>query len=114
MQGPINVKSPNNTSKWQMGFNSAFKGLNRSEGHIWPIENNVAVFVYSQVTSGRGLSFRYIAVTWFGIRPFHLGFVDGKVVLKQMLLRVDSSVFLYQWHSTNALYLLISSVTDPK
>jgi hypothetical protein len=25
--GPINVKSPNNISKWQMGFNSAFKGL---------------------------------------------------------------------------------------
>jgi hypothetical protein len=28
MHGPINVKSSNNTSKWQMGFNSAFKGLN--------------------------------------------------------------------------------------
>jgi hypothetical protein len=28
MHGPINVKSLNNTSKWQMGFNSAFKGLN--------------------------------------------------------------------------------------
>jgi hypothetical protein len=27
MHGPINVNSPNNTSKWQMGFNSAFKGL---------------------------------------------------------------------------------------
>jgi len=27
MHGHINVKSPNNTSKWQMGFNSAFKGL---------------------------------------------------------------------------------------
>jgi hypothetical protein len=27
MHGPINVESPNNTSKWQMGFNSAFKGL---------------------------------------------------------------------------------------
>jgi len=27
MHGPINVTSPNNTSKWQMGFNSAFKGL---------------------------------------------------------------------------------------
>ena len=27
MHGPMNVKSPNNTSKWQMGFNSAFKGL---------------------------------------------------------------------------------------
>jgi hypothetical protein len=24
---PINVKSPNNISKWQIGFNSAFKGL---------------------------------------------------------------------------------------
>jgi hypothetical protein len=31
MHGPINVKSPNNTSKWQMGFNSAFKGLMTSE-----------------------------------------------------------------------------------
>jgi hypothetical protein len=30
MHVPINVKSPNNISKWQMGFNSAFKGLN------WP------------------------------------------------------------------------------
>jgi hypothetical protein len=29
MHGPINVKSPNNTSKWQMGFSSAFKGLMR-------------------------------------------------------------------------------------
>jgi hypothetical protein len=29
MHGPINVKSPNNISKWQMGFNSAFKGLNK-------------------------------------------------------------------------------------
>jgi hypothetical protein len=28
MHGHINVKSPNNINKWQMGFNSAFKGLN--------------------------------------------------------------------------------------
>jgi hypothetical protein len=27
MHVPINVKSPNNINKWQMGFNSAFKGL---------------------------------------------------------------------------------------
>jgi archaellum biogenesis protein FlaJ (TadC family) len=27
MHLPINVKSPNNISKWQIGFNSAFKGL---------------------------------------------------------------------------------------
>jgi len=29
MHGPINVKFPNNTSKWQTGFNSPFKGLNK-------------------------------------------------------------------------------------
>jgi hypothetical protein len=29
MHEPINVKSPNNISEWQMGFNSAFKGLMR-------------------------------------------------------------------------------------
>jgi hypothetical protein len=28
MHGSMNVKFPNNTSKWQMGFDSAFKGLN--------------------------------------------------------------------------------------
>jgi hypothetical protein len=28
MHVPINVKSPNNISEWQRGFNSAFKGLN--------------------------------------------------------------------------------------
>jgi hypothetical protein len=28
MDLPINVKSPNNVNKWQMGFNSEFKGLN--------------------------------------------------------------------------------------
>jgi hypothetical protein len=27
MHGPINVKSPNNITKWQITFNSAFKGL---------------------------------------------------------------------------------------
>jgi hypothetical protein len=27
MHGPINVKSPNDINKWQMGFNSEFKGL---------------------------------------------------------------------------------------
>jgi hypothetical protein len=31
MHGPINVKSLNNTSKWQMEFNSAFKGLTELE-----------------------------------------------------------------------------------
>jgi hypothetical protein len=36
MHGTINVKSPNNTSKWEMGFNSAFKGL-RTIGCCWTV-----------------------------------------------------------------------------
>jgi hypothetical protein len=31
MHRPINVKSPSNTTKWQVGFNSAFKGLRNAE-----------------------------------------------------------------------------------
>jgi hypothetical protein len=40
MNGPINVKSPNNTNKWQMGFNSAFKGL-REEHRLGIFENRM-------------------------------------------------------------------------
>jgi hypothetical protein len=35
MHGPMNVKFPNNTSKWQMEFNSEFKGL-MAETFIFP------------------------------------------------------------------------------
>jgi len=54
MHGPINVKSPNNTSKWQMGFNSAFKGLNvqnterfiEVNKHFWSLEAINYLIVY--------------------------------------------------------------------
>ena len=38
MHVPINVKSPNNIIEWEMGFNSAFKGLNLIEENlpVWP------------------------------------------------------------------------------
>jgi len=42
MHGPMNVKSPNNTSKWQMGFNSAFKGLNNIIcSNLCSVESNI-------------------------------------------------------------------------
>jgi hypothetical protein len=54
MHGPINFKSPKNTSKWQMGFNSAFKGLISTEGnatdlfpHIYPFETLMAQVIDS-------------------------------------------------------------------
>jgi DNA-binding transcriptional regulator of glucitol operon len=42
MHGPINVKSPNNISKWQMEFNSAFKGL-KSRGEVLLGENQPGI-----------------------------------------------------------------------
>jgi len=47
------VAPPNSASKWQMGFNSAFKGLNRNK-HLIPLPNDVqpgtAHFMYSFIT----------------------------------------------------------------
>jgi hypothetical protein len=39
MHGPINVKSPNNISKWHLGFNSAFKGIIAKCGPV--LEDNI-------------------------------------------------------------------------
>jgi hypothetical protein len=49
MHGPINVKSPNNTSKWQMGFNSAFKGLMYSTYYCifpYPFSTFLVIFFF--------------------------------------------------------------------
>jgi hypothetical protein len=46
MHLPINVKSPNNISKWQMGFNSAFKGLSSPKINIAncsPVDQAIAL-----------------------------------------------------------------------
>jgi hypothetical protein len=48
MQVPINVKSPNNSSKWQMGFNSVFNGLSRNvniSSVAHPLSNSVGTRV---------------------------------------------------------------------
>jgi len=55
MHGAINVKFPNNTSKWQMGFNSVVKGLSlaSSSAPLKPIMNygeNENLFSCSHIT----------------------------------------------------------------
>ena len=47
MHVPINVKSPINISEWQMGFNSAFKGL-RVYGVILPFYSRFYCLVLNQ------------------------------------------------------------------
>jgi hypothetical protein len=46
MHGPINVKSPNNTSKWRMGFNSAFKRLNPNVTTIMSGHGNIRSYLH--------------------------------------------------------------------
>jgi hypothetical protein len=44
MNGPINIKSPNNISKGQVGFNSAFKGLKNNS------DNTKGAFQHGVIT----------------------------------------------------------------
>jgi hypothetical protein len=44
MHGPMNVKFPNNTSKWEMEFNSAFKGLMLQQSLTYITQNYVFGF----------------------------------------------------------------------
>jgi hypothetical protein len=50
MHGTINVKSPNNTIKWQMGFNSTFKGLMKLE-FSQLILKNPPISIFIDITS---------------------------------------------------------------
>ena len=43
MHVTINVKSPNNISEWQMGFNSAFKALKIAACSLEPRELEVHI-----------------------------------------------------------------------
>jgi hypothetical protein len=43
MHLPINVKSPNNISKWQLGFNSAFKGLREGGAAVLQALNKIII-----------------------------------------------------------------------
>jgi hypothetical protein len=47
MHGPIKVKSPNNTSKWQMGFNSAFIGLKEREEIGWIVTGLICCWIWT-------------------------------------------------------------------
>ena len=52
MHVPINVKSPNNASKWQMEFSSAFKGLKTL---LYKLKQKMAPFLYIFLTVHLGI-----------------------------------------------------------
>jgi hypothetical protein len=47
MHAPINVKSPNTTSKWQMEFNSAFRGLSVLLSYVTEIKTIKILIIYA-------------------------------------------------------------------
>jgi hypothetical protein len=51
MHLPINVKFPNKIRKLQMGFNSAFKGLNLFVASYCVLESSYTYTVISRLTS---------------------------------------------------------------
>jgi hypothetical protein len=62
MHGPINVKSPNNTSKWQMGFHSALKGLNTIQDllSLSSISDFISFYISFVILIERGLSAEFL------------------------------------------------------
>jgi hypothetical protein len=54
----INVKSPNNISKWQMGFNSAFKGLMFKDSMFSP-QSVFEYFFMDLRTNGKDFRIRH-------------------------------------------------------
>jgi len=63
MHGPINVKSPNNISKWQMGFNSAFKGLIKMRNYLEMNTFSLIIsFLYTKYSHSQAAS----KFTYFG------------------------------------------------
>jgi hypothetical protein len=82
MHGPINLKFPNNTSKWQMGFNSAFKGLMDAHLKQMPISFSEVSFRLPDFPDNRHMSVARLS----DLRTFHLyppflvlGSVRGRV-----------------------------------
>jgi hypothetical protein len=61
MHGPTNVKSPNNTSKWQMKFNSAFNGLS----HIFTVSSIGHSLTYPACSKGNLLVWKHRNVHLF-------------------------------------------------
>jgi hypothetical protein len=91
MHGPINVKSPNNTSKWQMGFNSAFKVLTRKPPHfeVRRIRRTDCLTI-SWVVTGSGVTSAVTShfchpscvqtVQWFRLRKLSTCSRSGKLI----------------------------------
>ena len=69
MHVPINVKSPNNISEWQMGFNSAFKLLT-----IVVVEKQYYILVYNSNSMYKSQSLVYLttALHVSGVTITHL------------------------------------------
>jgi hypothetical protein len=100
MHGPINVKSPNNTSKWQMGFNSAFKGLRDSE--LWGKKTLISKELHNLYTSPYIVRWEEaahrthgiikifaIVVIQIGVNPAARTIIDARIILNLILKKWD-------------------------
>jgi hypothetical protein len=95
MHGPINVKSPYNISKWQIGFNSAFKGLTHIEN---PTRRNSVskfyfIFIWSSTCFGRHTTHHQGPKTALAASGF--AYVEGCWTLYNLPKHVE-------WYSLNS------------
>jgi hypothetical protein len=94
----MNVKSINNISKWQMGFNSAFKGLTKDLCHT-RLKDAMFFFPTTLAVSRRPLIAEAKVRSQASPREIYGGKIGNETDFSP-----STSVFLCRYHSTNAPY----------
>jgi hypothetical protein len=91
MHVPINVKSPNNTSKWQIGFNLDFKGLNKilnAERHFVTVHKNFKRYSLFHFCSLWNVRFKLVSCNFFfSVEVSSIASGFGCLTLKVLVIR---------------------------
>jgi hypothetical protein len=71
MHVPMNVKSPKNTRKWQMGFNSALKRLTRLHTVQFICHFKRLTASFSDTMHPSFTAYRYVKLSYITLAPLH-------------------------------------------
>jgi hypothetical protein len=84
MHRPINVKFPNNISKWQMGFNSVFKGLTKLQMGVYYSE----IKIFNNLPHAIKDLANEITLFWNALNRFLL--INSFYIVKNILIIRDN------------------------
>jgi hypothetical protein len=98
MHGPMNVKSLNNISKWQMGFNSAFKGLKFNSCFLLNKHHVLKTYGGAEVYLEVLLTLTPRGDEWSALRPWYCGMSSLVINLLQHIQTTSHTRVIYSTH----------------